>query len=163
MLNLCLLVFSRYRYRTGRIVIRYGRRWSYVKRRPQFLIRRRWCSTRRYRGKIRVRIGRKYRLIRLIRGRPVYRIRRKWRRIRYRRRKGRKGRRVRRRKYRRYRRKIRRIRRYQRRNRRRIRRIRRYRRRNSPFKIYYRKKTRKIFRWKGKLTFRLGGRRRRIR
>jgi len=152
---------TRYHPRLGKIFLLLRGRWRSIKRRPQFRIRRRWRPARRYRGRICVRIGQKYRRIGFRRGKPVYRVRRRWRRIIPRRR--RKGRRIRRRKYRRFRRKMRRVRRYRRRKRRRIRRIRRYRRRNSPFKIYYRRKTRKIFRWKGRLTFRLGGRRRRIR
>ena len=139
--------------------MRYGRRWHYL-RRIQFLVKHEWRPTRRYRGKIRVLVGRRYRPIRFRRGRPAYRLRRRWRRIFYR---YRKGQRIRHQRRRRFRRKKRRIRRYRRRNRRRIRRLRRHRRRNSPFKIYYRGKTRKIFKWKGRLTFRLGGRRRRIR
>ena len=152
---------TRYRPRLGKILLRLRRGWTSIKRRPQFLIRRRWRPTRRYRGRICVRIGRKYRRIGFRRGKPLYRVRRRWRRIIPRRK--RKGRRIRRRKYRRFKRKMRRVRRYRRRKRRRIRRIRRYRRRNSPFMIYYRRKTRRIFKWKGRLTFRLGGRRRRIR
>lgn len=157
--SMSLCVLYRYRYRKGRIVLLYGNRWRYL-RRLQFLVRREWRPTKRYRGKIRVLVGGRYRPIRFRRGRPVYRLRKRWRRISYRYRKGRRPRRQRRR---RLRRKMRRTRRYRRRNRRRIRRLRRYRRRSSPFKIYYRGKTRKISRWKGKLTFRLGGRRRRIR
>ena len=158
----CLFAYSR--YRRGKILIRYGKRYRVIRRQPQFLIKRRWRPSRRYRGTSRVKVGRKYRPIRFIRRRLVYRIGKKWRRISYRRRrKGRKRRRQRKRKYRRYRRKIRRIRRNQRRNRRRNRRIRRFRRRNSTLKIYYRKKTRIIYRWKGRLTVRLGGRRRKIR
>lgn len=149
----------RYRNRKGTIALHYGKRWRHL-RRIQFLVKHEWRRTRRYRGKIQVLIGGHYRPIRFRRGRPAYRLRRRWRQITYRYRKGRRRHRQRRL---RFRRKKRRIRRYRRRNRRRIRRLRGYRRRNSPFKIDYRGKTRKIFKWKGRLTFRLGGRRRRIR
>ena len=152
-------VFYRYRSRKGRIVLRYRNRWRYLWR-LQFFVRHEWRPTRRYRGKVGVLVRGKYRPIRFRHGKPAYRLRWRWRRITYR---YRKGRRRRHRRRRRLRQKMRRIRRYQRRNRRRKRRLRRYRRRSSPFLIYYRGKTRKIFRWKGKLTFRLGGRRRRIR
>ena len=155
-----LPVDFRYSNRKGTIVFRYQKRWRYL-RRIQFLVKHEWRRTRRYRGKIRVFVGGRYRLIRFRGGRPAYRVRRRWRRISYRYRK--KGQRSRRQRRRRFRRKRRRIRRNRRRNRRRIRRLRRYRRRTTPFKIYYRGKTRKIFKWKGRLTFRLGGRRRRIR
>ena len=156
-------MYPRYENRRGKISFRYKRRWHYITSRPQFFIRRRWRRVRRYRGKISVRVRQTYRPVKLRRGIPVYRAQKSaWRRI-SNRRKGGRRRRQRRRKYRRYRRRTRRMRRYRRRERRRVRRIRRLRRRNSPFKIYYRGMTRKIFKWKGKLTFRFLGRRRRIR
>lgn len=157
------LVFAINRYRNGRIVIRLRRRWRIVRSQPQFLIRRRWLGAKRYKGRITVVIrGRPIR-IKFLRGRVYRRKGRRWRRIVYKRRKGQRRRRRRRRNIRRYRRKLRRIRRRRRRRRRRLRRIRRYRRFTSPLKIYYRGKTRLVYRWKGILTIRLGGQRRRIR
>lgn len=155
------------RYRSGRVLFYYRRKWNRIIRLPQVLVFRRWRTTRRYKGRTSVRLGNRYRRISLRRGRFLFRRNRKWRRLSYRPRRGRRlrqrRRRRHRRKLRRYRRKLRRIRRLQRRKRRRQRRTRRYRRRTSPLKVYYGKKTRVIYRWKRRLTLRLGGRRRMIR
>ena len=161
------LVYWTCRYRSGRIIYFYRRKWNRVIRPPQVFVLRRWRTTKRYKGRISVRVGNRYRRIRLRRGRFLFRRNRKWRRLSYRPRRGRRLRQRRRRRHRRkrrrYRRKLRRIRRIRRRNRRRRRRTRRYRRRTSPLKVYYGKKTRVIYRWKRRLTFRLGGQRRIIR
>lgn len=151
----------KYKSRKGKISFRFRGRRRYIK--PYIRIKRRWCRIRRRRGRVTVKLRGRYRRFKLIRGIPAFRKGRKWRRIRYRTRISRRRRRQRKRKYRRNLRRLRRLRRYRRRMRRRRRRIRRSRRRNSSFMIYYHRKRRVVFRWKGRLTFRLGGRRRRIR
>ena len=155
------VLFSRYKSRKGKISFTFKGRRRYIK--PYIRIRKRWCRIRRRRGKITVRVRGRYRRFKLLRGTPAFRKGRKWRRIRYRGRISRRRRHQRRRKYLRKLRKLRRFRRYRRRMRRKRRRIRRSKRLSSSFMIYYRGKRRVVFRWKGRLTFRLGGKRRRIR
>lgn len=148
--------YGRYENRTGRLSYWLGKRRRYIRSRPQFLIKRRWRLARRVRGKIRVRVGRGYQRIKVKRGRPLFQARKPtWKRSSYKRKKSRT--------LRRYMRRTRQLRRDRRRQRRVDRSIRRRRRRISPLKIHYRGKTRKIYKWKGNLTFRLMGRRRKIR
>ncbi len=168
----CLLLFSRFRFTRGITYIRYGRRW--IKRRYPVRIRvgKKWRSAIRYRRRFFIRFGRKRRPLRFYRGLLRYRVRKRWRIIRRRRYRGRKARRRRRRKMRRRRRrrtrrrKRRRRRRARRRKRRRVRRRRRRRRRRIQkrrrrrcvlrFRFY--RRWRKLVRRGNKLVFRVGRR-----
>ena len=76
------LLHFRYENRTGRVSYRLGKRLRYIRSRPQFLIKRRWCHARRYRGKVRVRVGRRYWRVKVKRGRAAYGGKNRWRGIR---------------------------------------------------------------------------------
>lgn len=154
--NLYFLAYLRYENRTGRVSYRFRNRRRYITSRPQFLINNRWRRVTQHRGKVSVHFGLRYWRVKVKRGRPIFQARKPtWKRLSYKSKKSRT--------FQRYIRRTRRLRRDRRRERRQDRRIRRKRRRISPLKIYYRRKTRKIYKWRGNLTFRLLGRRRKIR
>ena len=74
--------FVRYENRTGRVSYRLGKRRRYIRSRPQFLIRRRWRRARRVKGRMSVRIGRKYRQVKMKGGTVAYGGKSRWRGIR---------------------------------------------------------------------------------
>lgn len=80
-IQICFL-HLRYRNRTGQISFRFGRRRIYIRSRPQFMIKRRWRRVRRYKGKMSVRVGRRYQRVKVMLGRTVFRGHSRWKGIR---------------------------------------------------------------------------------
>lgn len=145
-----------FRYRKGRIGIRYGRRWRWLSRRPlKFRFGRRWRSLRFYRGKPRIRFRGKLTKLRIAYGKLRLLNKRRWTRPRTRRMIRRRRRRRRRRRLRRRKRRARRRRRRRGRGRRRIRRC--------VMRVGFRGRFRKIYKRRGRLIMRWGRRFKRVR